>query len=312
MDVNALTLLVQILDAGNLSEAARRLKMSRANISYHLNQLERSIGQQLVRRTTRRVEPTEIGLKLYEHGLRIQNELTAARESITTLGQTLQGRVRLSVPSGYGQLVMSPWLLDFKRQYPGIVLDVMFENRVEDLMRDEVDVAVRVLSEPPQNLVARDMGTVRYVACASRAFAEAQGLPQRLEELRTMPLITAAVIGRQLRVAAYWREERHEVLLEPSLISENFLFLRQAVQAGLGIGLVPDYVVQDEVDRGEIVTSLDEWRLSIFGTHMHLLYMPNRHHTRAMATFIDFVLGRARGSGPAGGTSSDMAAIDLG
>ena len=312
MDVNALTLLVQILDAGNLSEAARRLKMSRANISYHLNQLERSIGQQLVRRTTRRVEATEIGLKLYEHGLRIQNELTAARESITTLGQTLQGRVRLSVPSGYGQLVMSPWLLDFKRQYPGIVLDVMFENRVEDLMRDEVDVAVRVLSEPPQNLVARDMGTVRYVACASRAFAEAQGLPQRLEELRTMPLITAAVIGRQLRVAAYWREERHEVLLEPSLISENFLFLRQAVQAGLGIGLVPDYVVQDEVDRGEIVTSLDEWRLSIFGTHMHLLYMPNRHHTRAMATFIDFVLGRARGSGPAGGTSSDMAAIDLG
>ncbi|MFN6993743.1 MAG: LysR family transcriptional regulator [Aquincola tertiaricarbonis] len=312
MDVNALTLLVQILDAGNLSEAARRLKMSRANISYHLNQLERSIGQQLVRRTTRRVEPTEIGLKLYEHGLRIQNELTAARESITTLGQTLQGRVRLSVPSGYGQLVMSPWLLDFKRQYPGIVLDVMFENRVEDLMRDEVDVAVRVLSEPPQNLVARDMGTVRYVACASRSFAEAQGLPQRLEELRTMPLITAAVIGRQLRVAAYWREERHEVLLEPSLISENFLFLRQAVQAGLGIGLVPDYVVQDEVDRGEIVTSLDEWRLSIFGTHMHLLYMPNRHHTRAMATFIDFVLGRARGSGPAGGTSSDMAAIDLG
>lgn len=294
MDVNALTLLVQILDAGNLSEAARRLKMSRANISYHLNQLERSIGQQLVRRTTRRVEPTEIGLKLYEHGLRIQNELTAAKESITTLGQTLQGRVRLSVPSGYGQLVMSPWLLDFKRQYPGIVLDVMFENRVEDLMRDEVDVAVRVLSEPPQNLVARDMGSVRYVACASRAFAEAQGLPQRLDDLRTMPLITAAVIGRQLRVAAYWRDERHEVLLEPSLISENFLFLRQAVQAGLGIGLLPDYVVQDEVDRGDIVTSLDEWRLSIFGTHMHLLYMPNRHHTRAMATFIDFVLGRAR------------------
>lgn len=312
MDVNALTLLVQILDAGNLSEAARRLKMSRANISYHLNQLERSIGQQLVRRTTRRVEATEIGLKLYEHGLRIQNELTAARESITTLGQTLQGRVRLSVPSGYGQLVMSPWLLDFKRQYPGIVLDVMFENRVEDLMRDEVDVAVRVLSEPPQNLVARDMGSVRYVACASRAFAEAQGLPQRLDDLRTMPLITAAVIGRQLRVAAYWREERHEVLLEPSLISENFLFLRQAVQAGLGIGLLPDYVVQDEVDQGEIVTSLDEWRLSIFGTHMHLLYMPNRHHTRAMATFIDFVLGRARGSGRAGGTSSDRAAVDLG
>ena len=91
MDVNSLTLLVDILDAGNLSEAARRLKMSRANVSYHLNQLERSIGLQLVRRTTRRVEPTEIGLQFYEHGRTIQNALLAARESVTTLGKACKG-----------------------------------------------------------------------------------------------------------------------------------------------------------------------------------------------------------------------------
>ena len=297
MDVNSLTLLVDILDAGNLSEAARRLKMSRANVSYHLNQLERSIGLQLVRRTTRRVEATEIGLQLYEHGRTIQNALLAARESVTTLGQSLQGRVRLSVPSGYGQLVMSDWLIAFKRLYPGIVLDVMFENRVEDLMRDEVDIAVRVMSEPPQNLVARDMGPVRYVACASPDFAESRGMPVRLDDLRTAPLITAAVVGRQLRVAAYLRDERHEVLLEPTIISENFLFLRQAVLAGLGVGLVPDYVVQDDLRRGDVVTALDEWRLSIFGTNMYMLYMPNRHHTRAAASFIEFILEQARGSG---------------
>ncbi|WP_296653935.1 LysR family transcriptional regulator [Paraburkholderia sp.] len=297
MDVNALTLLVEILDAGNLSEAARRLKMSRANVSYHLNHLEKSIGLQLVRRTTRRVEPTEIGLKLYEHGRAIQNALVAARESVTTLGQTLQGRVRLSVPSGYGQLVMSDWLIQFKRLYPGIVLDVMFENRVEDLLRDEVDIAVRVMSEPPQNLVARDMGPVRYVACASKAWASAHDMPQRLEELRTVPVITAAVVGRQLRLAGYLGDARHEVLLEPSIISENFLFLRQAILAGLGVGIVPDYVVHDDMRSGEAVTSLDAWRLSIFGTHMYMLYMPNRHHTRAAATFIEFVLAEAGKTG---------------
>ncbi|WP_433693325.1 LysR family transcriptional regulator [Paraburkholderia phenoliruptrix] len=300
MDVNSLTLLVEILDAGNLSEAARRLKMSRANVSYHLNQLERSVGLQLVRRTTRRVEPTEIGLQLYEHGRAIQNALLAARESVTTLGQSLQGRVRLSVPSGYGQLVMSEWLIEFKRRYPGIVLDVLFENRVEDLMRDEVDIAVRIMSEPPQNLVARDMGSVRYVACASRSFADSHGMPVQLDDLRTAPLITAAVVGRQLRVAAYLRDERHEVLLEPTIISENFLFLRQAVLAGLGVGIVPDYVVHDDLKRGDVVTTLDEWRLSIFGTNMYMLYMPNRHHTRAAATFIEFILEQARASGRGG------------
>ena len=294
MDVNALTLLVEILDAGNLSEAARRLKMTRANVSYHLNQLERSIGQQLVRRTTRRVEPTEIGLRLYEHGKIIRNELLAARESVATLGQTLQGRVRLSVPSGYGQLVMSQWLLDFKRLYPGIVLDVVFENRVEDLIRDEVDIAVRVMSEPPQGLVARDMGSMHYVVCASRAYAAANGMPADLDALRTAPLIASTVVSRHLRVTAYLGNEQHELVVEPTLISENYLFLRQAVLAGLGVGLVPDYVVQQDVDRGDVVTTLNAWRLSIFGTRMVMLYMPNRHHTRAASTFIDYMLERAR------------------
>ena len=297
MDVNALTLLVEILDAGNLSQAARRLKMTRANVSYHLNQLERSIGQQLVRRTTRRVEATEIGLRLYEHGQTIRNEMMAAQESIASLGQSLQGRVRLSVPSGYGQLVMSQWLLEFKRLYPGIVLDVVFENRVEDLIRDEVDIAVRVMSEPPQHLVARDLGAMHYVVCASRAWAEAHGMPADLDALSNVPLIASAVVSRQLRVTAYQGIERHEVIVEPTLISENYLFLRQAVLAGLGIGMVPDYVVQQDVERGDVVTALHDWRLSIFGTRMYMLYMPNRHHTRAASTFIEFMLERAHQAG---------------
>ncbi|MDH6592741.1 DNA-binding transcriptional LysR family regulator [Variovorax sp. TBS-050B] len=299
MDLQSLSLLVEIIDAGNLSAAARRLKMSRANVSYHLNQLERSVGAQLVRRTTRRAEPTEIGLRLYQHGVAIQGELLAARESVTTLGEGLQGRVRLSVPSGYGQLVMADWLIDFKRRYPGIVLDVVFENRIEDLLRDEVDIAIRVMPEPPQNLVARELGPVRYVACASRDYAARHPLPTQLDGLQGAPVVTAAVIGRQLRVSAYQGETRREVILEPTLISENFLFLRQAILAGLGIGLVPDYVVNDDVRRGEVLTTLDDWRLSIFGTQMFMLYMPNRQHTRAIRTFIDFILERVRAPGAA-------------
>lgn len=297
MDLGALALLVEILDAGNLSEAARRLRMSRANVSYHLAQLERSVGAQLVRRTTRRAEPTEIGLRLYAHGRRIQNELLAARESVSSLGDELRGQVRLSVPSGYGQLVMSDWLLDFKRRYPGIVLNVMFENRVDDLLRDEVDFAIRVMPEPPAALVARELGVVRYVACASRAYAAAHALPMQLSDLAGAPVITASVVGRQLRVSAYAEGEREELLLEPTLISENFVFLRQAILAGLGIGLVPDYVVQPDIARGEVVTALDALQLSIFGTRMFMLYMPNRHHTRAASTFIDFILERAKAEG---------------
>src|SRR5574338_625234 len=233
MDLHALLLLVEIIDAGNLSEAARRLKMSRANVSYRLHQFEKEIGQQLLRRTTRRIEPTEIGYRLYEHGMAIRNEQSAAVESVATLGQGPQGRLRLSVPSAYGQVVMSHWLIEFKRMYPGIVRDV---------------------------------------ACASSEYARSHDLPTTLEQLRALPLITSEVIGRKLRLTAYLEEERHEVMLEPGMISENMLFLRQAILAGLGIGIVPDYLIRDDLQRGDGVTMLDEWRLSIFGTRMYLLY----------------------------------------
>jgi len=156
-----------------------------------------------------------------------------------------------------------------------------------------VDIAIRVMPEPPPTLVARDLGSVRYIACASRGYAEAHGLPQDFEALQAAPVITAGVVGKQLRLRGYRGDQRQEAMLEPTLISEHFPFLRQGILAGLGVGLVPDYVVQDAVTSGEVLTTLDDWRLSIFGTQMFMLYMPNRHQTRAVRTCIDYLLGRA-------------------
>lgn len=295
MDAQSLALFVDIVEAGNLSHAARNLKMSRANVSYHLNQLEKSVGLQLMRRTTRRVELTEVGQRLYEHGRVVRDEVMAARESIAMLGKGLHGSVRMSVPTGFGHLVMSDWLIEFKRLYPDISLEVLFENRVDDLLRDEVDLAVRVIPEPPQQMVAIELAQVRYVVCASTAYARAHPMPTQLEDLARVPLLTSAVEGKDLRVSAYQGDERRELTLHPTLASENFQFLGQAVMAGLGVGLVPDYVVAQEVRNGRAVTALADWRLSVFGGRMFLLRMPGRYLTLATRTPIDFVVERARG-----------------
>jgi DNA-binding transcriptional LysR family regulator len=294
MDVNALLLLVDILDAGNLSQAARNRKMSRANISYHLTQLEKSLGMQLVRRTTRRIDPTEAGLKLYAHGRAVRDELLAAQESVASLREGLHGTVRMAVPTGFGQLVMSHWLIEFKHRHPSISLELIFDNRVDDLLRDEVDLAIRVLSEPPPNMVARELSQMRHIACASAAYAAQHPMPQTLAELPQVPVITSTVVGRSLRVSAYRGEERQEIALSPTLASENFQFLHEAILAGLGVGLVPDYVVAQDVAAGRVVTALNDWRLSIFGTRLYLLRMPDRYQTLAARTLIDFVIDKTR------------------
>lgn len=287
-------LLVDIVEAGNLSLAARHLKMSRANVSYRLRQLEQTIGMQLFRRTTRRIEPTEIGLRLYAHGRRIRDEVTAAQESVNLLGRSLHGAVRLSLPTGFGEVVMSEWLLEFKRRYPDIALDVLFDNRVDDLLGREVDVAMRVMAEPPEQLVAIDLARVRYVACASTGYARAHALPTNPDELHAVPLITSKVEGREQRISASRGGERQDLALRPSLASENFRFLREAVLAGLGVGVVPDYVVRQDIADGRVVTVLDDWRISIYGTRMFLLRMPGRYETLAVRTLIDFIIERTR------------------
>jgi DNA-binding transcriptional LysR family regulator len=294
MDAQSLALFVDIVEAGNLSLAARNMKMSRANISYHLTQLEKSVGMQLMRRTTRRVELTEVGQRLYNHGRVIRDEVLAARESVATLGKGLHGSVRLSLPTGFGHMVMSGWLIEFKRSYPDISLDLLFDNRVDDLLREEVDIAVRVMSEPPQQMVAIELAQVRYVTCASVEYAREHAMPSRLEDLGDVPLITSAVAGRDLRVSAYQGEERRELTLHPTLASENFQFLREAILAGLGVGLVPDYVVEQDLADGRVVTALHNWRLSVFGTRMFLLRMPGRYQTLATRTVIDFVVQKAK------------------
>jgi DNA-binding transcriptional LysR family regulator len=294
MDAHALTLLVDIVEAGNLSLAARKLKMSRANISYHLTQLEKSVGLQLIRRTTRRIEPTEVGLRLCEHGRVIRDELMAAREAVAMLGKGLHGSVRMSLPTGFGHIVMSGWLIEFKRLYPDIALDLLFDNRVDDLLRDEVDIAIRVMSEPPPQSVAIELAQVRHVTCASAEYAQRHPMPEILEDLVSVPLVTSTVGGRDLRVSAYRGDERRELALHPTLASENFQFLREAILAGLGVGLVPDYVVAGDIAEGRVVTALGTWRLSVFGTRMFLLRMPGRYQTLAARTLIDFVVAKAR------------------
>lgn len=297
MDLHSLTLLVEIIDSGNLSHAARKLKITRANVSYHLLKLEKEVGLQLLRRTTRKVEPTEVGLRLYQHGRAIMNEMQAAQDTVASLGKGLVGRVCVSVPSGYGQMVMSEWFIEFKRLYPAIVLDVLFENRADNL-RDGVDIAIRILRAPPPSLVARSLGAVHYLACASVDYAASHGLPRTLEELARSPLITTGSAGKYLPLSAYQGSERSEILLEPTLSSEHFPFLRQGIMAGLGVGVVPDYVVYDKILEGEILIALDNYSLTVFDGHMYLLYLPTRHQTRAVRTCIDFLLNKAGASYP--------------
>lgn len=293
MDVQALGLLVDIIEAGNLSRAAAALGMSRANVSQRINRFERQLGVQLLRRTTRELVPTEIGLKLYEHGLAMRHEVMAADEVVDALGKGLQGTVRLGVPIGYGQLRMSAWLTEFMRLHPDIALHAIFNNDLEELVKGSIDFAVRVMAEPPPQLVARPLGTVRYVACAAPAFLEQHGRPQNLEALKALPLIASSQTGERLRTTWVQGPSRRVARIRPRLISANFHFLLDAISQGLGVGLMPDYMVEKAVGRGDLqLLALEPDALDFLSTQKFLLHVPDRYQTPAVRALIDFIIAR--------------------
>jgi molybdenum-dependent DNA-binding transcriptional regulator ModE len=130
MDLNALKLFVEIVDSGSLSAAARRLHTSRSNVSQRLKIFERAIGVQLLRRSTRHTEPTQVGYALYEHGSKVIRELAGAAAAVATLGKSLHGHLRISVPTILGQLyILGTGRLPQPPDHPGDSLSAWRRDR---------------------------------------------------------------------------------------------------------------------------------------------------------------------------------------
>jgi DNA-binding transcriptional LysR family regulator len=289
MDLQALTILVEIVDGGNLSHAARALNMSRANVSYHVAQLEKSLGAELLRRTPQGVELTNLGHEVYAHARNIVHESALMREAVSASEDRLSGKIALSAPTGFGQLVIGPWLIEFKKKYPSIVLDVRLENFIDNLVKDGVDVAIRVVAEPPPMVVARDLGPVRYTLCASSEWAALHRLPQTLAELKRTPITTSGGVSGRVRMTAAQNGHEEEIELVPTLMSRSYPFVLDCILGGIGVGLIPDYLIRPHLQAERVAQALADYQFSINRNHMYLMYMPTRYQSRATITFIDFL-----------------------
>ena len=291
MDLLALTIFVEIVDGGNLSQAARALNMSRANVSYHVAQLEKSLDAELLRRTPQGVELTNMGQQVYQHAKNIVHESALMRDAVSASAseERLTGKIGLSAPTGFGQLVMGPWLIEFKKKYPGIILDVRLENFIDNLVKDGVDVAIRVTPEPPPMVVARDLGPVHYTLCASSEWASRHRLPQAPAELRHTPIITSGGVSGRVHMIATQNSQEEEIDFIPTLMSRSYPFVLDCILSGIGVGLVPDYVIRPRLQTGEVVQVLAKYQFSIDRNHIYMMYMPNRYQSRATITFIDFL-----------------------
>lgn len=287
-NLNLLHLFVEVVQCQTLSEAARRTGMTRSNASRQLKALELAVGAQLLRRTTRHTEVTEAGQLLYTHSLRMLDELEAARASIDSLGDTVRGDVRIRLPTGMGHLYLAPALIEFARHYPDVSLRVQINDFIDDLIRAEVDVALKITSTPPEDHVARKVCDISWCLCASPRFMADHPI-STLEDLAHCTLITPASYGRRFDMKFDKDGVRTLLRVAPRLQSGDYPYLLENALADLGVALLPRYAVWKQLQSGALCEVLPDYEPEGVGDSVYLLTAPNRFPTRATRTLMSFV-----------------------
>jgi DNA-binding transcriptional LysR family regulator len=253
---------VRIVDLGSLSAAARAQKLSLPAISRQLGELERELGVPLVLRSTRRLSVTTNGQLWYEHCVRILRELDEARQSVACTG--VRGPLVVSAGVTIGSRLILPRLPDLHRAHPELVVELRLEDSLVDLLAEGVDVAVRGGVRPPDSsaIVAVPVLAFERVVVASRAYLKKHKAPADPARLASHDALLQVTSGAPVGT---WRLRRGDEEPQPVAVRGPFrstapLALREAAIAGMGVALLPEWLVRDDLAEGRLQRVLPAWR----------------------------------------------------
>jgi LysR family transcriptional regulator, regulator for bpeEF and oprC len=252
---------VRVADLHSFTRAADALGLSRAVVSTHIAELERHLRCQLFHRTTRRVGLTGDGTEYLARCRRILDELEAADEALRRTRVSVQGRLRVDVPVVFGRFLLIPALPQFTARYPELQLEVQFNDRVVDLITEEIDLVVRVGPVREPQLIARRLVATRLLTCASPEYLREHGEPATPEELRRHRLIGHLGSGdRRPRRWLFQRGPQRRALSLPFNVAFNSVEA-QVLAANRGAGIVQamDLVVAEALAGGKLRVILREW-----------------------------------------------------
>jgi len=289
--LNGMRVFAQVVDAKSFSAAADKLGMSKSLVSRHVSALERSLAVKLLNRSTRRLSLTEAGALFYEHCARIVQEAALAEQRLTQTQSELAGLVKVTAIPAFAVRHVLPALTDFYRQYPQIRVQLSCSNRPLDLGEAGFDLAIRIASKPDPNLVARKLAANRAVLCATPAYLKQHGTPRRLDELRKHECVLFSPLTSKKGWTFARDKSKVSIPVTGMFETDEMDAVRAAVASGLGIGILPLYMVSDALQQGQLVPLLRTYQV-IPESAIYLVYLPNRTLPSRVRALIDFLVAR--------------------
>jgi DNA-binding transcriptional LysR family regulator len=286
----AMTAFVAVVKAGSFSAAARDLGIPLATLSRRVADLEAELGVRLLHRTTRKLSLTDQGQTYHAASARILDDVRDAAESVIGEYRDPKGDLTVTAPVGFGRLHLQPVALEFLAAYPEINLRLTLVDRVVSLIEEHVDAAVRIAELADSSLIARLLGHVRIVLCASPDYLARHGVPKHPRELEKCDGIAWSALGPP---SVWWFRESGVDRTFPirvrlsTTIAETAL---SAAEAGLGVVQATSYQAEQAVREGRLVVLLPQFECPV--TPVSLVYASNRLVPLKLRAFIDFVVPR--------------------
>lgn len=275
--LDQLRVFIRVAQSGGFGTAAEQIGMPRPTVSLAVQQLEARLGARLLNRTTRRVSLTSDGQALLERAAMLVDDAEELERQFQPDGAAVQGRLRVDLPSRVARRLVAPRLPEFLERHPALVLELGSSDRAVDLVLEGVDCALRVGEVTQGSLVARPLGQLRLITCASPGYLRRHGTPRRPDDLPRHETVQYAAAGTSHPAAWQWLEhgEPRDVPMKARVVVGNAETYIACALAGLGLIQIPAYDVAHHLTSGALVQVLADCAQPAMA--VHLVY-PHRRH----------------------------------
>jgi DNA-binding transcriptional LysR family regulator len=285
VDLNLVAVFEAVARAGSFSAAAKDLGIPKSSASRAIARLERELNVQLLFRTTRKVSLSESGIALYDRVTPLLRSMKSALSGLPERGETPSGTLKVTAPVDLGVLFLAEVLSRYTARYPAVTVDLRLTGRVVDLVGEGFDVALRVASKlEDSSLIVRRAAAVLFQMFASPIYLARRGTPRTTDELDEHDWVVFQGGPQKLRVAPM----RPAADRSPRIVCDDLLFVRDAVRAGVGIGLLPTFVAEPDVLAGSLVRVLPRFERP--AGSLYIVTPAAKHVPGKVAAFRDLVL----------------------
>ena len=280
-----LRVFVDVVEKNGIARAAETLGIAKSAVSRRLKLLEERYGAQLIDREPGVWEITDAGRELYQRVVKIVQEVDEVDSDFLNASADVEGPLTVSVPREFGISFLNSSLIDFKKEHPQIRLTVDFDDRRVDLVRENIDLAIRITNTPDPELNSTRIGTVKHSLFASSEYSINHPALEQLADLHNHQLL---YFGSERR--AHWdfvcpKGKQNRFEFKPFLNSNSGLFLLNAVRAGMGIARLPHFITTEAEAAGEIFRVLPDSCIAEWG--IYLIHTEDRRLNRRMRLFAD-------------------------